>query len=156
MFLIFYNTTNIVEEYDSQLVYWIRVRQGPNTLYGGWCTQRKQSSTFEPLQTRMFVVHFATKIGLILVHTYPAKSTFIFNHTYKKMIGGLGKVLIHYSLWIETIIIPTHHYFGCNCRLPLFSKISHKKKSRTVVKIITVGWFMLQNKIWHVFSHKYS
>jgi len=34
--------------------------------------------------------------GLILVHTYPAKSIFLFNHTYEKVIGGLGKVLIHY------------------------------------------------------------
>ena len=99
---------------------------------------------------------FCPKIGLILVHTYPVKSTFLFNHTYEKVIGGLGKVLIHYYLWIETIIIPTHHYFGCNCSLPVFSRISHKKQSRTVLKIITVGWFMLQNKFWHVFSHKYS
>ena len=82
---------------------------------------------------------FCPKIGLILVHTYPAKSTFLFNHTYEKVIGGLGKVLIHYYLWIESIIIQTHHYFGCNCSLPLFSRISHKKQSRTVLKIITVG-----------------
>ena len=33
---------------------------------------------------------------IILVYTYPAKSTFLFNHTYVKVIGGLGKVLIQY------------------------------------------------------------
>ena len=61
-------------------------------------------------------------------------------------------------LWMESIIIPTHHYFGCNCSLPLFSKITHNKnQSRTILQIIvTVSWKMIPNKFWQEHPHKHS
>ena len=48
---------------------------------------------------KKFRTTFCAKIPLLqqcVPPTYPAKSTFLFNHTYKKMIGVFGKVLIHY------------------------------------------------------------
>ena len=38
-----------------------RVRQGSNTLCGGYCIQPKESSPLEPFQIREFELHFAQK-----------------------------------------------------------------------------------------------
>ena len=76
------------------------------------------------LSNEIFCIHFWLKIKNCMVqNTYIS----LFKHTTRwiRTQNWFTVFTRTYYLWMGSIIIPTHHYFGCNCNLPLFSKITH-------------------------------
>ena len=72
-----------------------RVIQYSHTLYGGYCTQLKESFPSESFEWEISWCILLENM-VIFVHTAAAKSSLLFNRRNKKVVGGQHNVLIYY------------------------------------------------------------
>ena len=92
------------------------------------------------LLNKLFCCSFWSKIMFCLCAFHNSEMNIIPQPQEQKSCRRQTRCSNTYYLWMKSIIIPIHHYSGCNCSLLLFSKISHKNQSRTLIKIVTVVW----------------